>query len=125
MVGSTVLWIIALVLLLAFPVQWGLYVVFALMGLSQPGNMIGDLNLAMEFDHGPRRPSYIGLARTLTAPVLLGAPVLAGTMAGLTNYPGMFMLSLGFAVLALLMLVFVVIDPRKKSIHRSTQMPQI
>ena len=121
LIGSALLWITALVMLLVVPVQWGLYLVFALLGLSQPGNMIGDLNLAMEFGSGPTRPSYIGLARTLTAPVLLAGPVLAGAVAGWTSYPVMFMVSLGFAVLALFLLIFTVTDPRK---HKAAVQPQ-
>lgn len=116
LMGSAALWMAALVLLLTVPAQWGLYLVFALLGLAQPGNMIGDLNMAMEFDSGPRRPSYIGLARTLTAPVMLIAPVVAGAVAGWTGYPAMFMLSLIFCVMGLVMLMVTVTDPRKKSV---------
>jgi Na+/melibiose symporter-like transporter len=115
LIGSSLLWISALAVLLLVPEQWGLYVVFALMGLSQPGNMIGDLNMAMEFDSGPRRPSYIGLARTLTAPVLLTAPVMAGVVVGWSSYPVMFGVSLGFALCALVALLFGVTDPRRKT----------
>ncbi|MCE5208750.1 MAG: MFS transporter [Chloroflexi bacterium] len=113
LMGSAVLWILALVLLLTIPAQWGLYLAFALLGLAQPGNTIGDLNMAMEFDSGPRRPSYIGLARTLTAPMLLLAPVMAGAVAGWTGYPAMFLLSLIFSVLGLMLLSLTVTDPRK------------
>ena len=112
LMGSGVLWILALVLLLTVPAVWVLYPAFALLGLVQPGNTIGDLNLAMEFDHGPRRPSYIGLARTLTAPILLTAPVIAGAVAGWTGYPAMFGLSLALSIAGLLLLWLTVIDPR-------------
>jgi len=111
--GSALLWIGALALLLFLPVQWGLYLAFALVGLSQPGNMIGDLNMAMEFTSGPRRPSYMGLSRTLTAPMLLTAPVIAGVVVKLSSYAMMFYVSLGFALAALAVLLFAVTDPRK------------
>ena len=120
LVGSGLLWVTALAVLLLWPTQVALYLAFALIGLAQPGNMIGDLNMAMEFDSGPRRPSYIGMARTLTAPMLLVAPVIAGAVIGWSSYATMFMVSLGFALAALAVLVLGVTDPRRSS-SRSRQ----
>jgi MFS family permease len=113
LLGSAVMWILALVLLLIVPQVWVMYPAFALLGLAQPGNTIGDINLAMEFDHGPRRPSYIGLARTLTAPMLLTAPIIAGAVVGWLGYPAMFLLSLALSVAGQGLLWFSVADPRK------------
>ncbi len=113
LIGGALLWVGALAILLLVPAQWALYLAFALIGLSQPGNTIGDLNLAMEFDSGPRRPAYIGLVRTLTAPVLLIAPVLAGAVVSWSSYPVMFVFSFGFSVCSLALLLLGVTDPRK------------
>jgi MFS family permease len=115
LVGSAMLWAAALTVLLVWRSLPGIYVSFALVGLSQPGNIIGDLNMPMLFDPGPRRPTYIGLARTLTSPALLAAPILAGTLVQWSGYFPMFLLSLGFALTGIAVLWLGVKDPRMET----------
>jgi len=111
LMGSAFLWAAALGVLLVWRALPAVYLSFALVGLSQPGNIIGDLNMPMLFDKGPRRPTYIGLARTLTSPVLLAAPLLAGVVVQATGYFPMFVLSLLLTLGGLALLAFRVKDP--------------
>jgi len=69
--------------------------------------------MPMEFAKGPRRPTYIGMARTLTSPVLLAAPLLAGVVVQATSYAWMFAVSLVFALGGLALLIWGVTDPRR------------
>ncbi len=109
---AALFWLLALGVALLAPSAIVYYAVFALMGFSSAGGMIGDLNLAMEFGPEHERPTYIGLARTVTGPITLLAPVLGGALAQWASYPLMFGTSLAFAAAGLGMLWLRVVDPR-------------
>jgi MFS family permease len=109
------LWIAALLCVLAvyfLEFQAGVFLAFGLMGLSSSGGLLGDFSLAMEFGPVAERPTYIGLARALTAPALLIAPVLGGWIAQTLSYPALFAVSIGFVVVGLGILSLFVKDPR-------------
>jgi MFS family permease len=93
-------------------VEWALYVVFALMGLSNAGNLISSMNLPLEFGPESERPTYIGLTRTAIGPVLLIAPLLGGFLIQAINYPVFFLIS-GLITLAGLVLLRFVQEPRR------------
>jgi len=82
------------------------------MGINRAGGVLGDLNTAMEFGPEVERPTYIGLARTVTGPVLFLAPLVGGAILQLTSYPVMLGISLVFAVAGLVILRFRVVEPR-------------
>jgi MFS family permease len=109
---SGTLWIAALVVALLGPSVPSLYVVFALMGFGSAGGVVGDLNIAMEFGPESERPTYVGLARTVTGPALLLAPLAAGVILEAADYPTMFGVSLVFAVSGLALLWLRVVEPR-------------
>jgi MFS family permease len=125
LVASGLFWVLALLTLLLIHVVPSLYIAFFLMGLGQSAWVIGDLNIAMEFDKGPQRPTYIGLARTLTSPVLLVAPILAGGLVELFDYPFMFAFALLFSLLGLALLVLGVTDPRKLGTGKILERPPV
>jgi MFS family permease len=109
------LWIAALACVLSvhfLQFEAGIFLAFGLMGLSSSGGLLGDFSLAMEFGPVPERPTYIGLARALTAPALLIAPVLGGLIAQTIGYPALFAVSLGFVAVGLGILSWLVKDPR-------------
>ncbi len=109
------LWIVALLCVLAvhfLEFEAGIFIAFGLMGLSNSGGLLGDFSMAMEFGPVAERPTYIGLARAVTAPALLIAPVLGGWIAQTLSYPALFTVSLGFVVAGLLILSWLVKDPR-------------
>ncbi|MGB7117327.1 MAG: hypothetical protein WBD56_14380, partial [Anaerolineales bacterium] len=80
---------------------------------ANSGNFIGDINIVMEFSSISERPTYIGLARTLTGPVLLIAPILAGAIVQIRNYQTMFAVSIFFSVIGLILLGILVDEPRQ------------
>ncbi len=102
------------------------YAVFALMGFSSAGGVLGDLSIAMEFGPEVERPTYIGLARTVTGPILFLAPLVGGAILQWTNYPIMLGFSLFFSVAGLGILRFRVAEPRHLSTatasHHGSQM---
>ncbi|MEW6716446.1 MAG: MFS transporter [Chloroflexota bacterium] len=114
---SSVFWVVGLLLLLWAPnVHW-IYFVFALISFASTWGTLGDFNIVLEFGNENERPLYIGIARTLTGPVLLVAPVLAGGIVGLGGYLLMFGVSLVFAFANLLILTFLVNEPRLVAIN--------
>lgn len=112
MVVSSLLSGVALAVLIFWREPAGVYLAFALFGIAFPGTLIADMNLPMEFEEGPLRPTYIGMSRTLTAPLLLAAPVIGGVIIEAGGYIPVFTASLLFGGLGLALLVFGVDDPR-------------
>lgn len=115
-ISSTLVWVAGMALLILMPSFTWVYFVFVLMSLSSTGGMVGDFNIAMEFGSEPERPTYIGLSKTLTAPVVLAVPLLAGLIVKVWDYPAMFVVSLVFSVLAVIVLGFTVKDPRHPAV---------
>ncbi len=112
---TTLLWALAIVIILisdAFSIQWGLFVAFGLMGLSSSGSVLSDFNMTMEFGPETQRPTYIGLARAVTGPALLIAPLLGGWIAQSYGYQALFISALVFALSGLAVLGLFVKDPR-------------
>jgi MFS family permease len=105
-------WLMALGVALFSTAAWGFYVVFALMGFGSAGGVLSDLNIAMEFGPEAERPTYIGLARTVTGPALLIAPLVGGWIAQTWNYPTLFGVSLLLALGGIIMLGLRVREPR-------------
>jgi MFS family permease len=106
-------WLAALALAFLSPAAWGFNVVFALVGFANAGGVLSDLNIAMEFGPEAERPTYIGLARTVTGPAVFVAPVLGGWIAQTWNYPALFAVSLLFALAGLALLHWRVREPRR------------
>jgi len=82
------------------------------MGFGSAGGVLSDLNIAMEFGPEAERPTYIGLARTVTGPALLIAPLVGGWIAQTWNYPTLFGVSLFLALGGISMLGLRVREPR-------------
>ncbi len=114
LVMSSLLMGVSLAVLIFWREPAGVYLAFALFGIAYPGNLIADMNLPMEFEEGPMRPMYIGMSRTLTAPLLLAAPVIGGMIIEAGGYIPVFITSLLFGGLGLALLVFAVDDPRSR-----------
>ncbi len=112
LMSSNLVWLTALTLLLLAPSVIYINLVFALLGFSQTGAFIGDMNIAMEFGREEDRPTYIGLARTITGPILLIAPIIGGVIVQWFGYPSLIGVSMAFSILGLLVLWRRVADPR-------------
>ena len=115
MESSTVLWAVALAVALVAPSVWVYYLVFALVGAANAGFILSDLSIIMEFGPEAQRPTYIGLARTLSAPFLFAAPLLGGAVAQVWGYPWMFALALALTLVSLALLQLRVVEPRGAS----------
>ena len=77
------------------------------------GVNLGDTMLIMELGEEGLRPTYLGMARTLTGAALLLAPVLSGWLLQNFNYAVMFAVSFAFMLLSTIIMGTVKDRPRR------------
>jgi MFS family permease len=111
---------LSLGLAVAAPVPLWFYLVFFLRGAAQAGGFISGISIVYEFTGSEDRPTYIGLANTIPGVAGALAPLLGGWLAGATNYPLMFALSTVIGAASLVVLHFMVKEPRKLSVNQGS-----
>lgn len=110
---SNLILILGIGSLLLVNTLWALYLVFAVMSFAHSGEYIADQNFAMEFGTEKNRPTYIGMSKTLTGPFFLLAPIIGGSLVQFWGYNSMFLAALILAIIAFMIIKFLVKDPRK------------
>jgi len=113
-VYSVLIWAATMALALVAPVIWVYYLVFILFGLNSAGMALGDTLLVMELGQEKLRPTYLGLARSLTGIFVLLSPIIAGWLVESFGYTIMFAVSLGLSLLAVPLMNQVKDVPRNK-----------
>ncbi len=95
-----------------------MYAVFALMAASMAAHMVGRHNIIYQFSPEGKRPTYLALAGTLTAPFVLGFALLGGYLAETSSfgYHGPFAVSVALNLGALGILVFGVKVPAPETV---------
>ena len=109
-------WGLGLVVAIFTQSLWVYYIVFAAFGLYTAGLNLGDTMLVMELGDEKLRPTYLGMARTLTGVFLLLAPVLSGWLVQSVSYAVMFAVSLGFVLIATFLMATVKDRPRRRAL---------
>jgi MFS family permease len=97
--------------------------VFVLTGFANVSIWTNGMTMTVDFSDENERPFYIGLAQTLTAPVTIVAPLIGGWVADTQGFVRTFAWSALLSVLMLLILIFLVKEPRKLVYPRSTILP--
>jgi MFS family permease len=110
--GALTLALAALLASLAPTWPW-LVVAFALLGAFMSADTASFLTIIPEFCRDEDRPTYIGLANTLLAPVTTLAPVLGGWLIAWLGYEPMFALAALLACSGALFLASRVREPRR------------
>jgi len=112
---SRLLYIIA-VLIAMTARQWQMmYLVFVFIAMNISANMISMNNIVFEFAPEGRRPTYMGLAATLSAPFILLFSFLGGKLAGSSVF-GLylpFLVSMLFNIVSMIILAVWVKEPKK------------
>ena len=93
-------------------VPFGLLLTFVFLGAYLAADHTSSLNIILEFSAPQDRPTYIGLTNTVLAPILIGAPILGGWLAGAISFPALFTVALSVGVIALFLMLFWVKEPR-------------
>ncbi|GAC1645618.1 MAG: hypothetical protein NVS4B8_17230 [Herpetosiphon sp.] len=100
MYGWASTWGAALIIAIIASKVWNYYPVFVLVGIAEAAAIVINLAGTMAFGPPAERPTYLGIARTMTAPLLIVTPLVGGIIAGRISYPGLFAVSLPFILLA-------------------------
>lgn len=93
--------IVTLVLAIFAPSEWWFVLVFALFGFSQAGYQLSGFTLVFQFSTPDQRPTYIGVANTMLAPVSMFGPLLAGLLAEFLGYNALFVALTSIGLLGL------------------------
>jgi MFS family permease len=112
---SVLIWAVTMVLAIIAPVIWVYYLVFVLFGLNSAGMVLGDSLLVMELGEEKLRPTYLGLARSLTGIFVLLSPILAGWLVESFGYSVMFAISCILSLIAAPLMNQVRDVPRHKT----------
>lgn len=97
---------------------FGLLLVFVFLGTYLAADRTSSLSIILEFCAPEDRPTYIGLTNTILAPILIGGPVFGGWLAGAAGFRTMFSVAMVVGVIALLLMVFWVKEPRRTTPRR-------
>jgi predicted MFS family arabinose efflux permease len=73
------------------------------------------MTMTVDFSGENERPYYIGLAQTLTAPATIIAPLIGGRIADTQGFVATFAWSAMLCVLMIIILIFLVKEPRKST----------
>lgn len=125
--GLTRAFYVAAALIAAVAWDWRImYPVFALMAAGMAAGMVSEQNLIYHFAPTGKRPTYLALASTLSAPFVLGFALLGGWLAG---YPGLdyrvpFLLSAALNLVSLGVLIFGVKVPDLAPLPPAPQEPE-
>jgi len=112
---SVLIWAMTMVLAIIAPVIWIYYLVFVLFGLNSAGMVLGDSLLVMELGEEKLRPTYLGLARSLTGIFVLLSPIIAGWLVERFDYHVMFAISCILSLIAAPLMNQVRDVPRHKT----------
>lgn len=89
-----------------------LYAVFLCYGAAVAAGNVSALNISIEFAPDEDRPTYVGLANTVTTPLGVAATLVGGLLADASGYQAVFAVAAVITVLAGSVLVLRVQDPR-------------
>ena len=87
--------------------------IFILTGFANVAIWTNGMTMTVDFSGESERPFYIGLAQTLTAPATILAPLIGGWIADTQGFVTTFGWSTVLSVVMILILVFLVKEPRK------------
>lgn len=111
-IGAMGLWIAATVLLLLAAAPLSVLAAFAGLGAAQAGFQMSSQTMVLEFGAREDMPMRLGLSQTAQGLMNTVGPLAGGVIAWLAGYRPVFYLSLAFEVVALVLLIFVVDEPR-------------
>lgn len=93
--------------------------VFILNGVAGTAFWTIGITMSLEFGKEEERPTYVGMANTLVAPAGIIAPFIGGLLADSFSYSVTFFTSASLALLASIILMLLVSDPKKSTSSNS------
>jgi MFS family permease len=111
-IGCLALWIVATILLLMASAPPMVLVAFAALGAAQAGFQMSSQTMVLEFGAQADMPMRLGLSQTAQGLMNTVGPLVGGVIAVTAGYPPLFIVSIGFEAVALVLLLTVVDEPR-------------
>ena len=111
-IGSMVLWVAATAVLLIAGDATMVLVAFAGLGAAQAGFNMSSQTMVLEFGARDDMPMRLGLSQTAQGFMNTIGPLVGGLIAVTVGYRPLFVTSMAFEVAALMLLIFVVDEPR-------------
>jgi predicted MFS family arabinose efflux permease len=111
-VGAASALLSSLLAWLAPSLAW-FFPIFVLTGFANVSIWMNGMTMTVDFSDESERPFYIGLAQTLTAPATIIAPLIGGWIADTQGFVYTFGWSTVLSIVMMLVLVFLVKEPRK------------
>jgi MFS family permease len=111
---SIIGWIAATLLLMTLHTPMSVFFAFFVLGAAQAGYAMASQTMILEFGHRDDLPMRIGISATAEGVTATLGPLVGGTVADLLGYNFVFGASLGLLAAALLTLLLMVHDPRKR-----------
>jgi MFS family permease len=111
-IGSMALWIAATAALLIAGSPMLILVAFAGLGAAQAGFQMSSQTMVLEFGARQDMPMRLGLSQTAQGFMNTIGPIVGGVIAWLAGYRPVFLLSMAFEAIALVLLLTVVDEPR-------------
>ncbi len=113
---SLAMWILATVILLAFQTPAAIFIAFFGLGAAQSGYMMAAQTMILEFGNREEMPMRIAISSSAEGITASISPIVGGLVADALGYPAVFGISIGFLVLGLACLVFMVKEPRNRKL---------
>jgi MFS family permease len=111
-IGAMALWIIVTAVLLIAGSPMMILVAFAGLGAAQAGFQMSSQTMVLEFGARQDMPMRLGLSQTAQGFMNTIGPLVGGVIAWLAGYVPVFVLSMAFEAIALVLLITVVDEPR-------------
>lgn len=111
--GAVAICLSTLMAYFAINLSW-FFGIMVLTGIANTAFWTIGLALTSEFGTEAEKPTYIGLANTLTAPATILAPIFGGWLADISGYRSTFLAAAIAGGITFLVLTFFVSDPKKE-----------
>lgn len=111
-IGAAAAFLSAVLAFNAASIVW-FYPIFLLTGIANVSIWTNSMSMTVDFGSEAERPIYIGLSQTLTAPATIIAPLIGGWIVDAAGFTPTFTISFILALGMLVILIFLVKDPRK------------
>ncbi|HEY1751372.1 MAG TPA: MFS transporter [Caulobacteraceae bacterium] len=111
-IGAMILWAASTVVLMAAPSPLFVLVAFAGLGAGPAGFNMSSQTMVLEFGSRDDVPMRLGLSQTAQGLMNTLGPLAGGVVAWLAGYPWVLGASVAFEAVALVLLIFVVDEPR-------------
>ncbi|MBN2550307.1 MAG: MFS transporter [Anaerolineales bacterium] len=109
---------LSLVLTILAPSPLWFYSIFFLRGAVNAGSFVSGISIVYEFTSPENRPTYIGLANTISGAAGAVAPLMGGWIAAAASYRSMFIFSAIIGAVSWVMLRYAVREPRQQNQER-------